>query len=499
MLTSLTLAKLLKPWISEIESSVSYLSLDDIVVSNLELDSRAIKRGDSFVAIIGHTVDGRLFIERAVQAGATSVLAQADSEHKHGEVTYIGEVPIIHLYQLDTLLSVIAARLYQYQQQVIGVTGTNGKTTITQLIAQWIDLLGDKAAIMGTTGNGFLDQLEEAKNTTGSAIDVQRILAKLDQQGANYTAMEVSSHGLVQGRVAAVPFKLGIFTNLSRDHLDYHGTMEGYEAAKKLLFTGHHCEHAVLNIDDVVGRRWLTERSDAIAVSVEGRQEGERGLWATTVEYSDSGISLEFDGYFGQGNLQAPLIGQFNASNLMLAFASLLALGFDIEHLQQTAPKLQPVLGRMELFQTTSKPKIVVDYAHTPDALEKALLALRVHCEGKLWVIVGCGGDRDKGKRPMMAAIAERLADHVILSDDNPRSEDPAAIVEDMLAGMSQPQAAIVEHKRFDAAQVAMNQAEASDIILLAGKGHEDYQVVGTETVHYSDRESAATLLGLTL
>ncbi|MGR5456133.1 Mur ligase family protein, partial [Vibrio alfacsensis] len=187
MLTSLTLAKLLKPWISEIESSVSYLSLDDIVVSNLELDSRAIKRGDSFVAIIGHTVDGRLFIERAVQAGATSVLAQADSEHKHGEVTYIGEVPIIHLYQLDTLLSVIAARLYQYQQQVIGVTGTNGKTTITQLIAQWIDLLGDKAAIMGTTGNGFLDQLEEAKNTTGSAIDVQRILAKLDQQGANYT------------------------------------------------------------------------------------------------------------------------------------------------------------------------------------------------------------------------------------------------------------------------------------------------------------------------
>ncbi|MFC5078621.1 UDP-N-acetylmuramoyl-L-alanyl-D-glutamate--2, 6-diaminopimelate ligase [Vibrio thalassae] len=499
MLTSLTLAKLLKPWISEPESSLTHSSLDDILVSNLELDSRAIQAGDTFVAIVGHTVDGRLFIERAVQAGATSVLAQADSQYKHGQVTYLDDVPIIHLYQLDTLLSVIAARLYQYKQQVIGVTGTNGKTTITQLIAQWIGLLGNKAAIMGTTGNGFLDQLEEAKNTTGSAIDVQRILAKLDQQGANYTAMEVSSHGLVQGRVAAVPFKLGIFTNLSRDHLDYHGTMEGYEAAKKLLFMGHHCEHAVLNIDDVVGRRWLTERTDAIAVSVEGHQLGEKGLWATSVEYSDSGISVEFDGYFGQGVLNAPLIGQFNASNLMLAFTALLSLGFDIEQLQKTAPKLQPVLGRMELFQSANQPKIVVDYAHTPDALEKALLALRVHCEGKLWVIVGCGGDRDKGKRPMMAAIAERLADHVILSDDNPRSENPAAIVEDMLAGMSQPQAAIVEHKRFDAAQVAMNQAGASDIILLAGKGHEDYQVIGTETVHYSDRESAATLLGLTL
>ncbi|MGF1772963.1 UDP-N-acetylmuramoyl-L-alanyl-D-glutamate--2,6-diaminopimelate ligase [Vibrio wakamikoensis] len=499
MLTSLTLAKLLKPWLDDSSKLMANDTLGAINVSNLELDSRAIKQGDTFVAIIGHTVDGRLFIERAIQSGADSVIAQADAEHKHGEVTLVDGVPVVHIYQLDTLLSVMAARLYQYKQQVIGVTGTNGKTTITQLIAQWIELVGDRAAIMGTTGNGFLNDLQQAKNTTGSAIDVQRILSQLDAQGAQYTAMEVSSHGLVQGRVAAVPFSLGIFTNLSRDHLDYHGTMEGYEAAKKLLFTGHHCEHAVLNVDDEVGRRWLSARSDAIAVSVEGRQLGAKGVWATSVEYSDGGISLEFDGCFGSGKLNAPLIGQFNASNVLLAFSALLALGFDKQALMDTASKLQPVLGRMELFQADDKPKLVVDYAHTPDALEKALQALRVHCDGQLWVIVGCGGDRDKGKRPMMASIAEQLADKVILSDDNPRSEDPKAIVEDMLAGMSAPEVAFVEHQRFNAAQLAVKHASAFDIILLAGKGHEDYQVIGNDNVHYSDRETAAQLLGLTL
>lgn len=499
MLTSLTLAKLLKPWLDDSSKLMANDALGAINVSNLELDSRAIKQGDTFVAIIGHTVDGRLFIERAIQSGADSVIAQADAEHKHGEVTLVDGVPVVHIYQLDTLLSVMAARLFQYRQQVIGVTGTNGKTTITQLIAQWIELVGDRAAIMGTTGNGFLNDLQQAKNTTGSAIDVQRILSQLDAKGAQYTAMEVSSHGLVQGRVAAVPFSLGIFTNLSRDHLDYHGTMEGYEAAKKLLFTGHHCEHAVLNVDDEVGRRWLSARSDAIAVSVEGRQLGEKGVWATSVEYSDGGISLEFDGCFGSGKLDASLIGQFNASNVLLAFSALLALGFDKQALMDTAPRLQPVLGRMELFQADDKPKLVVDYAHTPDALEKALQALRVHCDGELWVIVGCGGDRDKGKRPMMASIAEQLADKVILSDDNPRSEDPKAIVEDMQAGMSAPEAAFVEHQRFNAAQLAVKHANASDIILLAGKGHEDYQVIGNDNVHYSDRETAAQLLGLTL
>ncbi|MCL9773395.1 UDP-N-acetylmuramoyl-L-alanyl-D-glutamate--2,6-diaminopimelate ligase [Vibrio methylphosphonaticus] len=494
MLTSLTLTALLEPWLK-----IDNKTLDAIDVANLELDSRAITQGDTFVAIIGHEMDGRRFIEKAIAAGASSVIAQADEESQHGQVSLTGSVPIVYLYGLDGFLSVLASRLYRYQQDVIGITGTNGKTTITQLIAQWIELLGLRAAVMGTTGNGFLQTLEVAKNTTGNAIEVQKTLASLDAQGALYTAMEVSSHGLIQGRVAAVPFKLGIFTNLSRDHLDYHGTMADYEAAKQQLFTQHHCEHAVINVDDEVGLRWLEARPDAIAVSVNGHPIGQHALWASQVKYSESGIEIDFDGCFGQGHLKAPLIGEFNACNVMLAFAALLRLGFDKQQLIECAQHLQPVLGRMELFHAVSKPKIVVDYAHTPDALEKALQALRVHCEGKLWVIVGCGGDRDKGKRPLMASIAEQLADHVILSDDNPRSEDPAAIVADMLAGVQSPDSILVQHSRFEAAKLAVSNAGIADIILLAGKGHEDYQVIGQESRHYSDRESAATLLGIDL
>ncbi|MGV2987336.1 UDP-N-acetylmuramoyl-L-alanyl-D-glutamate--2,6-diaminopimelate ligase [Vibrio sp. E150_011] len=499
MLTPLTLTALLEPWLNVDNDVVPNDALKNIMVSNLELDSRAIEAGDTFVAIIGHEVDGRRFIDNALAAGATSVIAQTTDESQHGQVDTSGASPVIYLYDLGRFLSELAARLYRYQQSVIGITGTNGKTTIAQLIAQWLELLGHPAAVMGTTGNGFLQQLEVAKNTTGNAIEVQKTLSKLDAQGAAYTAMEVSSHGLVQGRIAAVPFTLGIFTNLSRDHLDYHGTMGEYEAAKKLLFTAHQCKHAVFNIDDDVGMRWLEARPDAIAVSVNGLQKGEQSLWASNVQYSESGITVSFEGCFGSGELQAPLIGQFNACNVMLAFAALLRLGFDKMQLIECAKNLQPVLGRMELFQVANKPKIVVDYAHTPDALEKALQALRVHCEGKLWVIVGCGGDRDKGKRPMMASIAEQLADYVVLSDDNPRGEMPSAIVDDMLAGMNNPAAAMIEHSRFEAAKIALAQAGTSDIILLAGKGHEDYQIIGQKSVHYSDRESAATLLEIEL
>ena len=220
-------------------------------------------------------------------------------------------------------------------------------------------------------------------------------------------------------------------------------------------------------------------------------------MWASDVAYAETGIKLAFDGSWGQGQLSVPLIGQFNASNVLVAFATLLSLGIDKQTLIDTAPQLQPVIGRMELFQVPNKAKVVVDYAHTPDALEKALAALRVHCSGKLWAIFGCGGDRDTGKRPMMAVTAEQFADKIIISDDNPRSEDPALIVKDMLAGLSEPEAAFVEHDRYQAVKFALEQAGNNDIILLAGKGHEDYQVLKDETIHYSDRESALQLLGI--
>jgi UDP-N-acetylmuramoyl-L-alanyl-D-glutamate--2,6-diaminopimelate ligase len=350
---------------------------------------------------------------------------------------------------------------------------------------------------MGTTGNGFLDNLQAAANTTGNAVEIQYTLASLAEQGAKYTALEVSSHGLVQGRVKALSFSAGVFTNLSRDHLDYHGTMEDYASAKFSLFTQHQCEKAIINVDDEVGAAWAKDLPNPIAVSLVPTTEFTNALWASNVTYAESGITIDFDGMFGSGTLYAPLIGEFNAANLMLAFATLLSLGFDKQELLATANQLQPVLGRMELFQTDNRAKVVVDYAHTPDALEKALQALRVHCDGQLWAIVGCGGDRDPGKRPMMAEIAERLGDKVVLTDDNPRSESPELIIKDMLAGLSKPDEAIVQHDRFKALSYALDNASAQDIILLAGKGHEDYQIRNGETIHYSDRESAMQLLGL--
>lgn len=498
MLNKQSLLSLLSPWIENksLESN-QHDALQDIQVVNLELDSRKVLKGDTFVAILGHAVDGRSFIGNAIEQGANAVIAQASEEHMHGSVEYITGCPIVYIDQLDLYLSELSSRLYKCHSKLIGVTGTNGKTTITQLIAQWLELLKKRSVVMGTTGNGFLENLQVSTNTTGSAIDIHRTLANLSDLGAEYAALEISSHGLVQGRVKTLPFSAGVFTNLSRDHLDYHGTMEAYAQAKFTLFNQHCCEKIVINADDKVGADWLNELPEAIAVSIINEPSQANSLWARNIQYSDAGIQLSIDGNWGKGELSVPLIGEFNASNVLLGLAALLSLGFDKQELLASAKNLQPVIGRMELFQATDKAKIVVDYAHTPDALEKALMALTVHCSGKLWVIFGCGGDRDTGKRPMMAEIAERLADHVILTDDNPRSEDPEIIFKDMLAGLNKPELARLEHDRYQALRLAIENASSNDIILLAGKGHEDYQVLKNETIHYSDRESAARLLGI--
>ncbi|NOH80650.1 UDP-N-acetylmuramoyl-L-alanyl-D-glutamate--2,6-diaminopimelate ligase [Vibrio sp. RE86] len=488
----LTLSQLLSPWVE-----LSAHELGDTVIERLELDSRKITKGSTFVAIKGHAVDGRKFISKAVELGANAVIAHACESHAHGSIERFNGVVIVYVDALNELLSDIAARLLPLKEmQLIGVTGTNGKTTITQVIVQWLTLAGKRAAVLGTVGNGFLEDLTPAVNTTGSAIEIQQTLSSLESQGADVTAMEISSHGLVQHRVKALAFKVGVFTNLSRDHLDYHGTMEEYALAKKSLFTEHSCQKAVINVDDPVGAEWVETLNDVIAVSLKPSSL-KNSVYATSVHYSESGISLTFDGVFGQGELNAPLIGEFNANNILVAFSTLLAMGIDKALLVETAAQLKPVLGRMELFKNNQQAKVVVDYAHTPDALEKALQALRVHCNGQLWAIFGCGGDRDTGKRPMMAEIGERLADKVILSDDNPRSESPSAIVQDMLAGMVEPDKATVEHDRYKALEFALNHSQPDDIILLAGKGHEDYQVLANETVHYSDRESAMQLLEL--
>jgi UDP-N-acetylmuramoyl-L-alanyl-D-glutamate--2,6-diaminopimelate ligase len=312
--------------------------------------------------------------------------------------------------------------------------------------------------------------------------------------------MEVSSHGLVQHRVAALPFAAAAFTNLSRDHLDYHGDMQSYEAAKWQLFATHQVGQKIINADDEVGLRWLATLPDAVAVSMEDKIPANwKGRWlvARGVDYHDNGASVNIDSSWGEGQLESRLMGAFNVSNLLVALATLLSLDYPLAQLLAAGSQLQPVCGRMEVFNAPGKPTVVVDYAHTPDALEKALAAARLHCKGQLWCVFGCGGDRDKGKRPLMGGIAEQYADRVIVTDDNPRSEEPGAIVADILAGLLDAGRALEIHGRAEAVTSAIMQASENDVVLIAGKGHEDYQLVGNQRLDYSDRVTAARLLGV--
>ncbi len=488
------LRDLLAPWVP---------GAPERALREMTLDSRVAASGDLFVAVVGHQADGRRYIPQAIAQGVAAVVAEAEGEASDGEIREMHGVPVIYLSQLHQRLSALAGRFYHEPSgalQLVGVTGTNGKTTTTQLLAQWAQLLGKTSAVMGTVGNGLLGQVIPTENTTGSAVDVQQVLANLHQQGAAFAAMEVSSHGLVQHRVSALKFAASVFTNLSRDHLDYHGDMAGYEAAKWLLFSEHEAGQAIINADDEVGRKWLARLPDAVAVTMENNlQPGCRGRWlkATHVHYHDGGATIEFSSSWGDGEIESRLMGAFNVSNLLLALATLLALGYELADLLKTAARLQPVCGRMEVFTAPGKTTVVVDYAHTPDALEKALQAARLHCTGKLWCVFGCGGDRDKGKRPMMGAIAEQYADVVVVTDDNPRTEEPKAIVNDILAGMLDAGRAYVVPGRAEAVTNAIMQAKENDVVLLAGKGHEDYQIVGNRRLDYSDRVTAARLLGV--
>ncbi|MDH2925247.1 UDP-N-acetylmuramoylalanyl-D-glutamate--2,6-diaminopimelate ligase [Nicoletella semolina] len=476
-------------------------------LQGITLDSRTVKQGDLFIALKGHQIDARQFIEQAIENGATLVLAEADAEQQAPELPSQfakfnldrTTCKVISVPNLDKHLSQIAGLFYAHPSEKLilaGVTGTNGKTTTAQLLAQWHNLLGGKAAVMGTIGNGLYGNVKEAINTTGSAVEIQQNLANFVELGADFCAMEVSSHGLAQYRTEALQFDVAIFSNLSRDHLDYHHTMEEYAAAKFRLFSELATKKQVINADDEIGREWLTKLPQAIAVSCDPTFESNHlFIKAQAVTFTLKGATIEFCSSWGNGTLNSCLIGAFNVSNLLTALAGLLALGVDLQKLVKTAPLLTGVCGRMECLTGENKPMVIIDYAHTPDALEKALQAARLHCEGKLWCVFGCGGDRDTGKRPLMAQIAEQYADKVIITDDNPRTEDPDLIFADMLMGFKKPNTIQKMHIRQYAIETAIAQAEPKDVVLIAGKGHEDYQIIGTKKISYSDQEWARKFL----
>lgn len=462
----------------------------DINIKELTLDSRTVAEGVLFFAIKGTHADGRNYIDNAIKNGANAVFATSETY----ELKWIGDIPVFYIPLLEKKVSAIAGYFYQNSvsdMKLIGITGTNGKTTTTHLIAMWLKLLNQLSSVMGTVGNGIFGQLVPSDNTTASAIDVQKNLAKFFHSGASVCAMEVSSHGLDQFRVEGLSFDAVAFLNLSRDHLDYHGSMENYEAAKWRLFSDIESKNKIINIDDPVGFRWqaLLENSVAISVDVTKQQgsQAKRYVFAKEIIYHPQGVQITIDSSFGSCVIDSKLLGAFNVTNLLTALATLLTLGYDFSELISVADQLKPVAGRMEVFAKINCPTVVVDYAHTPDALEKALDALKIHQTGRLWCVFGCGGDRDRGKRPIMGAVAESHADKVVITDDNPRTEDNQLITHDIVSGMTNLNH-IVINDRIEAIKYAIMQADATDIILVAGKGHEDYQIIGHTKHDYSDR-----------
>jgi UDP-N-acetylmuramoyl-L-alanyl-D-glutamate--2,6-diaminopimelate ligase len=478
---------------------------NDRAIQSVTADSRRVTPGSLFIALPGSQHDGRAFVADAVARGAAAVIYDArDFASPALSVPAVGVIDLAHH------VSAIADRFYDTPSRrliVIGVTGTNGKTTCTQILAQALDNMNraseptppravslGRCAIIGTLGYGFPGSLNPGLHTTPDAVTAQQLLADFVAAGASYAAMEVSSHALAQDRVKAIAFHTVVFTNLTRDHLDYHGDMENYAAAKSRLFLEYGVKAAVINRDDEYGRKLIAMLAGRMPVIAYGLSAGD--VHARSLASTRDGLRLRAVTPQGEADIAAPLFGDFNASNLLAVLAALLALELDLHDAARRLSGMQPVPGRVERFKgADSRPLVVVDYAHTPDALEQVLRALRPHVAGRLWCVFGCGGNRDRGKRPEMGAIAERLADCVILTDDNPRRESGDMIIRDISSGMRMPARVIRDRRAATATAIA--EAVAEDVVLIAGKGHEDYQQVGDARVPYSDRDTVRALLGL--
>jgi len=466
-----------------------------VSVSGLALDSRLVVAGDLFIAVKGTQADGVQYIAQAVERGAVAVLVEQDV------VASDCPVPVIVVPQLSEYVSDIAGVFYgqpSRQMPITAITGTNGKTTCSQLLAQLFELLDEPTGFIGTLGYGLSDakvgkQPTDTGLTTPDAISVQRILEELKDAGAKRIAMEVSSHSLVQRRVAGLKIDTAVFTNLTRDHLDYHGDLNSYAAAKARLFAMAGLKNAVINLDDNIGRLILANLDpsvNGISYSVENHSAD---IHCDSISIGASGIDAEIVTPWGRGRLQSSLLGKFNLANLLAVIGAAGMQGFALDKILQAVSSLTAVAGRMELVDASARPAVVIDYAHTPDALEKALQALRRHCQGELWVVFGCGGDRDIGKRAEMGKVADHRADKIIVTSDNPRSESPEKIIDQVLLGISRDVSAVVDRR--DAIRTAIADAQPDDVILIAGKGHEGYQILGAERLPFSDHAEARLAL----
>ncbi|HEU0154279.1 MAG TPA: UDP-N-acetylmuramoyl-L-alanyl-D-glutamate--2,6-diaminopimelate ligase [Arenimonas sp.] len=467
----------------------------DPLLRGLTADSRALREGDAFIALAGASTHGLRHAGQARAAGASVILFEppAPADQMPGDAAVA--VPGLRQRQGE-----LADRFYGAPSRalaVAGVTGTNGKTSTVQLLAQALTLGGGVAGSIGTLGAGLHGQLVAGERTTPDVIAVHRLLAEMRDAGATHVAMEVSSHALVQGRVDAVAFRIAVFTNLTRDHLDFHGTMEAYGAAKARLFAWPTLQAVVVNLDDAFGPALLA-RAPAAArrIGLSSRGHADATLRADRVALAPAGLRFDLVEGDARQAVASPLLGRFNVDNLLAVAGALRALDWPLDAVAAMLPRLAPVDGRMSrVGGRDGRPLVVVDYAHTPDALEQALSSLRAHTPGRLTCVLGCGGERDAGKRPQMAAIAEAGADRVVVTDDNPRREDGDAIVAGILAGFVRPDRVQVQRDRAQAIALALADAGPGDVVLVAGKGHEPYQEVQGVKHPFDDLKVARAVL----
>ncbi|MGF7533302.1 UDP-N-acetylmuramoyl-L-alanyl-D-glutamate--2,6-diaminopimelate ligase [Bacillus mexicanus] len=461
----------------------------DPEITSIEMDSREVKEGSLFVCVKGYTVDGHDFAQKAVESGAAAIVAEKELDV---------DVPVIIVRQSLRALSVLSDAFYGQptkKLQLIGITGTNGKTSTTHMVDEILKKAGKRTGLIGTMYMKIGDETLPVKNTTPESVTLQKTFKKMNDKQVDTAIMEVSSHALSLGRVHGCDYDIAVFTNLTQDHLDYHKTMDEYRQAKSLLFSqlGGAFNHerpkrAVLNADDEASAYFA--KVTAAHISTYGIKNN-ADVMAKNITIAAQGTSFDLVTNKGTKHITMSLVGQFNVYNVLAAVAACIAAGIPFETITEAVEELHGVRGRFELVNQQQEFPVIVDYAHTPDSLENVLKTCRDMTEGKLFVVIGCGGDRDKTKRPKMAEIAVKLADEPIFTSDNPRSEDPRAILKDMEAGVEGAYYHSIANRE-QAIFFAIANAKKGDVVLIAGKGHETYQQIGNETFDFDDAEVAA-------
>ncbi|WP_227430247.1 UDP-N-acetylmuramoyl-L-alanyl-D-glutamate--2,6-diaminopimelate ligase [Psychrobacter sp. I-STPA6b] len=519
-----TLAQILAQLpISNSREQVAYQQLQqqqqvlDMPFQNWVLDSRQVDTSDAFILLKSSTqsIESSCRYAQSASKKAAFILSEIPKEQLLLADSALSldcplvSVPNIRdilgiLLQVSLAISASSSKSYVLPK-VVAVTGTNGKTTVSQLVAQLYQQPNRQCAVMGTAGNGLLNNLEQATHTTADALAVQQFLQKMAMLNVDMLSLEASSHGLDQQRLQGVPVKVAVYTNLSRDHLDYHDSMEDYAEAKARLFDRHyfpHLTHAIINADDEFAKMMIKRATDSgvtvwtYSINPQDSNKPQATFYAQQITPSLEGTQIELSSDFGVAILYSPLLGRFNVANLLASVAATMALGESLEVITERVKNLCGASGRMQRVPS-KQGCFIVDYAHTPDALTQVLSSLKAHCEGKLWAVFGCGGDRDRGKRPLMAQAGLSIADYVILTSDNPRSEEPLQILQDMQEGMTQAQhdKTHVEVDRRQAIAYAVQQAGVQDIVVIAGKGHETYQEIRGVRHNFDDRQVLTQLL----